>query len=239
MRYRYIIPFAISLLSLASCINEGIREKEEGLVDINVTACIVGNPDTKTYMGTLDETGSPSIYPVLWSAGDAIGLITGGGATKVTLSGGAGTNKGTFGGKASDIVAPFPGTTLYPAAYPAKNAFANISGEKILVGSYLPYIQTYKSGTFADNVYPMASLSASQGAQYDFYNLCGVIQLAIKANGDGDAKNQIRALYLTGNNHEALAGGVGMNFDISTGKPVVSTLEKDGPDATVKPDTAT
>lgn len=228
MKKIYILLFAIPL-SLVSCLKEENYEKAGGLVDINVTARIVGNPETKTYMGALQTAPNPDIYPVLWSEGDEIGLVTGGESARVRLTGGANTNKGTFGGKASDIVAPFPGTSLYPAAYPANKSFATISSEKIQIGSYLPYIQKFKNGTFADNVYPMAAVSQTQGSTYDFFNLCGVIQLKIKANSDGPKKNQIRALYLTGNNHEALAGGVGMYFNISDGKPVVSSEEKDGP----------
>lgn len=230
----------VSLVA-ASCTNDSVftDNQTDNMVDISIDARILGNPEpdtasTRTYMGTLNTTPDPDIYPVLWSEGDAIGLISGGAPVRVALSTGAGTSNATFGGRATDIVAPFPGTNLYPAAYPAEKSFAQIESDKVLVGSYLPYIQTYKAGSFSDNVYPMASVSQSQGAQYDFYNLCGVIQLRIRANTQGDAKNTIRALYLTGNNHEALAGGVGMYFNVSDGTPVVSEELKDGPDSTVR-----
>ncbi len=231
-----IYKYMIVTLAAVSC----AKEEEEIItggdgkeVDIQVVGRIVDTPDTKTYMGTLDTSGEQGVYPVLWSKGDEIGLVTGGGSepVKLTLSGDGDTKEALFGGKAGDIVAPFPGTDYYPAAYPATKAFAETKTNTILVGSYLPYKQNYKAGTFDDNVFPLAALSTDQGSYYDFYNLCGVVQLKIKADDTKlESQNQIRAIYFYGNNHEALAGGVGMHFDLSTGKPVVSTEAKDGPD---------
>lgn len=223
------ISVVLSLLAISCARNE---EMDSTKVDapeekaIEIQARIVDSQGTRTNMGTL----SGDIYPVYWSQGDKISLISGGHSTSVTITSTPGSPEGTFGGSAADLVNPFPGTVLYPAAYPANKAFAQVSGDKIKVGSYLPHKQKYKSGTFDDNVYPMAAVTSEQGSEYDFYNLCGIIQLKLKANDEGDPKNTIRALYLTGNDHEALAGGVGMYFNIADGSPVETSDATCGPD---------
>ncbi len=233
-----ICKYMLVSLALVSCTKseEEIIGGEEGgkRIRIEVTGTILNNEDpTKTAMGALTDD---TYYPVLWNPGDQIALVSGSSKSVVTLSleDGASTNMGTFGGTAEDLVAPFPGTALYPAAYPAGDAFAYVGSDpdKILVGSYLPYKQTYKAGTFDDNVYPLAAVSAKQGTKYDFFNLGGVIQIKLHANGDDAAKNKLRALYLTGNDHEPIAGGVGMYFSVSEGTPLASTDAKDGPEGT-------
>ncbi len=219
---------ALLLVGAVSCTgleNDLQKGAADGKVKIEVSATISGQDKaTKTHMGTLNG----DIYPILWSEGDKIGLIESASRiVDVTLTGGAGTNKGTFGGNVEDLVAPFTGTAIYPAGYPGEDAFADASdmSEGILVGSYLPVKQTFKDGSFDDFIYPMAAVSAD-GFVYDFYNLGAVIQLKFIATDENQA---IRAIYLTGNDDEVIAGGVGMYFDPSTLKPVASTLAKDGP----------
>lgn len=215
-------------LASVSCNVQEMEELSDNESYREVHATILGNPapETKTYMGDLNDSDENNkTYPIYWSEGDQIGLISGN-VHKFTLV--PDTSDGTkalFSGSATELVGPYPTTTIFPAAYPADDAFADVSNGEILVGSYLPIKQTYKNGTFSDNVYPMASVS-TDGLNYGFYNLGGVIQLRIKGS-DSETPDKIKALYLTGNNGETIAGGVGMKFNASTGSPVSSSIERD------------
>ncbi len=223
--FKYIAFLLIGAVSCTGLEND-LQGGKTGNVKIEVKATIAGQDKaTKTAMGELNAN---NVYPINWSEGDKIGLIESASSiVSVALTDGAGTNSGTFGGNVEDLVAPFTGTALYPAGYPAADAFADAGNlsKGLFVGSYLPVKQTFKDGSFADNVYPMAAVSAD-GFKYGFYNLGAVIQLKLLAGKEGDA---IRAIYLTGNKGEVLAGGIGMYFDSSTLEPVASTLDKDGP----------
>lgn len=219
-RINILLITAIAIAS-ASCKVQEIDEIaiDETYREINATIISDSAPQTKTHMGELSTT-----YPVLWSEGDQIGLLSGGVSTFTLVPDSSDGTKASFSGTAAEIVGTFPSTSVFPAAYPAQDAFADVSGGEILVGSYLPVKQTYINGTFSDNVYPMASVSMD-GLNYGFYNLGGVIQLRLKGNGERTEK--IKALYLTGNNGETIAGGVGMKFNVTTGEPVASSVDKD------------
>ncbi|MCQ2143164.1 MAG: hypothetical protein MJY56_03750 [Bacteroidales bacterium] len=225
-QYKYLLLLSLFAVSCSELKEDEVLEPKDQ-VSIVVNARIASSPETKTVMGDLDESATPNTYPINWSAGDRIGLIYGvGQSVDVAITDGVGTNRGVFAGKAEDIVAPYPGTTLYPAAYPAAKSFATKSESTLLIGSYLPYKQTYREGSFDDNVYPMAALSEDFGEDYDFYNLAGVIQLQIRSY----EPRTIRAIYLTGNDKEVIAGGIGMKYDAETAQPIVSTEVKDGPE---------
>ena len=217
-----ILLITVLAVASASCKVQEIDEIaiDETYREINATIISDSAPETKTYMGELSTT-----YPVLWSEGDQIGLISGGVSTFTLVPDSSDGTKAAFSGTAAEIVGTFPSTSVFPAAYPAQDAFADVSGGEILVGSYLPVKQTYINGTFSDNVYPMASVSMD-GLNYGFYNLGGVIQLRIKGNG-GERGDKIKAIYLTGNNGETIAGGVGMKFNVETGNPISSSIDKD------------
>lgn len=221
-----IIPLA---LSLAAC--SGLEPEDqfigegEGISNYaEITARIAGAPATKTGMGSIQGTSPNQTYPVVWSENDQIGLISDEGLSVFTITGGQETTVATFGGDASKVVGTFPGTSVYPAAYPASDAFAERYGQYVWVGSELPAIQTYAENSFADNVYPMAAATANS-SNYDFYNMAGVIQLDIKFSEiivEGDdpitiTEGKIRQLTFNGNNGEKVAGGVAMKFDAQTG----------------------
>lgn len=218
MRHISIFHIMAFAAFLASCTDENALQPENGQEGgyYTINAEIVGNPGgTKTHMGALSGT----TYPVYWSSGDKIALVSEG-TTEFTIDEpAANSTHATFGGNAASIVGPFPGTEVFPAGYPSENAFAELSEGDLLVGSYLPYSQKFESGTFADNVYAMAGLS-TDALNYQFHNLCGIVQLQIKASEEGQ---YIRQVNLTGGDGETIAGGIALKYDPETGNVIPST----------------
>lgn len=235
MKKTNILIIASMVAVLASCAQDpDLSPDNQGATYYQIKANIAGNPEpeTRTHMGALDG----DTYPVYWSTDDQLALIENpDDASVFTIETGNGSTHATFGGLAERMVNPYVGTEIFPAAYPAEGAFAVPSSDsKLLVGSYLPHKQSYKSGTFADNVYPMAGMS-QDGQDYDFHNLCGVIQLRIQATGDNQ---YIRQINLTGKNKEVIAGGIALKYDPATGEYETSSntcdngmaIEKYGPE---------
>ena len=194
-----------------------------------VTASILsGNPDaaTRTSMGAL----SGSTYPVNWSAGDRFGVMAPGKYpyTLVSLVSPY-ENQGRFSGMSVDA---YPGTKVYPAAYPYRTAFAQINtlnSSEILVGAECPQVQSYGGdASFATDTYPMAAASTN-GLSYSFRNLCGVLQIPILGEDSSleGVTNKIATITLEGNDREKIAGKVAMAFNTTTGAPVASVNDQD------------
>ncbi len=234
MKKYTILTIAALAGLLASCTNfNEMTEPSEVQKVLRITGAIVGEPATKTYMGDMANNGTSDYYPVYWSDGDNIAVFSKNSVGTFTLDQvnpsdddpDLGRTYATFIGDAGDMPIKFEGSNLYPAAYPVDNAFAQISSDgNLFVGSYLPNIQKYKYGTFEDNVYPMASASTN-GETFPFYNLCGIVQLRLWGQLDENGKHQVvQSIYLTGNNNEVVAGGIGMKFDRFTGEPITDGL---------------
>ena len=85
---------------------------------IHVRATIGDTPSTRTSMGAL--TGG--VYPILWQDGDQIAIGRTNAFTAFTLSEGAGTAVGEFGGKS---LSTLPGSRFYAACYPMASASAS------------------------------------------------------------------------------------------------------------------
>ena len=227
MKHNNFLTMMVLAGLLASCADNLVEivPGEEFQV-CRISGAIVNNPETRTYMGEMANNGTNDYYPVYWSDGDKIAVFSRNSVGSFTLDdvNDSDRKQATFTGQAGDMPIKFEGSDVYPAAYPVDNAFATISSDgNLFVGSYLPNIQTYKEGTFEDNIYPMASAS-TDGETFPFYNLCGVVQLRLWGE-EADGKPQvIQSIYLTGNNNEVVAGGIGMKFDPATGAPVTDGI---------------
>lgn len=121
---------------------------------------------TRTQLGTGNK--------VCWSEGDKIRVFNENNTTGVefTLTGGEGTQTGTFSGPSNIGSGPFR------AVYPASVA-TGAQGETISLG--IPSSQAYAAGSFGNG----ANISAGQGDQLDgmvFRNLMGVLSLTLKGN---------------------------------------------------------
>lgn len=228
----------LTILALAGMVVSCAKDKmvvncsENEQPKYRINATIQGNPETRTYMGEEDSNQ----YPVYWSDGDKIAVFSKTSAAEFELSKVDPDDTGTdndrteavFEGDAGDMPIKFEGSDVYAAAYPADKAFAMIDTEDgmLLVGSYVPNLQTYKTGSFNDNTFPMAATS-TDGENFDFYNLGGIIQLRVWGDEDPDdhKPQRLQSIYLVGKNDEVVAGGVGMKFDPLTGIPNTTNLE--------------
>lgn len=233
-RYLYIIAsLAIAFVSCTEMKEPNENPVEEG-PKAEVYASIVMEPGiaTKTYITPIHEVNQDQEYPVLWSDGDEIALISDKVSTFTIDSEvetvdsktyGPGHTDAKFSGSAASLSGKFPGTKGYPAAYPAEGAFATLpESNQFYVGSKLPNKQSFVNGSFADNVYPMAAVS-NDGTEYLFQNLCGLIQINILTDESSSKTERIKSIYLYGNNGEKVAGSIGMCFNATTCEPVQST----------------
>lgn len=232
--FRTII-FASSALALSACadLNEmkGGSGEEKQLMTIEAS---IDAPGTKTYMGPLDNSlyGANGGYPVLWSSGDKVALLSDSGISEFTIKADNGTTGpghavAQFEGNASEVVGTFPNTLVYPAAYPVEGAFAETFGGTVWVGSELPMIQTYvgtgnQAKGFSDNTYPMAA-AAIDPAHYHFFNMAGIVRLKIYSS----EARRISRITLKNNAHAPVSGKMAMAFHSETGEVESSTEEKD------------
>lgn len=247
MKKYSIIIFAVSALAFGAC-TEDLNEPSVNPTDGDLTtieAPIDVPTATKTYMGAWDGglLGGAGAYPVLWSSGDKIALLSETGVSKFTIKGvdgttGPGFTVAKFEGSASQVVGEFPNTLVYPAAYPADGAFAELSSGSLWVGTELPQVQTYMGGTnaakgFADNVYPMAAASTDP-AHYTFYNMAGIVRIKIYSSADEDQR--ISRITLRSNSGEKVSGKVAMQFDPETGAFVAGADKDNGKTVKSYPD---
>ncbi|MCQ2118688.1 MAG: hypothetical protein MJY84_02060 [Bacteroidales bacterium] len=240
---KYLYILASLAFAAVSCTNlqeeDLLLEEEDEKVEITAGINIESGFATKTYISPVHDVTQGTQYPVLWSAKDKIALISdkvsvfqidSTNTTSEGISYGKGCTNAKFSGSASALSGKFPGTKGYPAAYPTEGAeaFLPVDG-KFMVGSYLPAKQSFVDGSFDDNVFPMAAVS-TDGINYNFENLCGIVQINIQSDASVDESKgpqKIRAIYFYGNDGEEVAGGIGMWFDAKTGEAVSSTVYKD------------
>ena len=137
MKNKYINIVLIALLAtLAGC-----TELENGLVEsipsdgkVTWVATLEGSEVTKTSLGTPED----NIYPVLWSEGDKIKILTAGhkandgAGTMMTLKSGAGEARGVFEG---DVPVLPEDCKLYYAIYPYNASFSIGCPEEYVYGN--------------------------------------------------------------------------------------------------------
>ena len=231
MKNKYINIVLIALLAtLAGC-----TELENGLVEnvpaeekVTLIATLEGSDDvaTKTSLGAPTD----NIYPVLWSEGDEIKILTAGHnvadgvGTKMTLVSGAGNVTGKFEG---DIPVLPEGCKLYYAVYPYTLG-ASIGGDEfynsgispdegewdnITLSNYVwlpfPSVQKYAPSSFAKDYNPSVAVSAdaaTEGSELKFKNVCGLLQINLTGNVT------VGKITLTQENGEPLWGNLGFRY---------------------------
>ena len=146
-----------------SCVREELESVPE---DINLTARMEAEPETKTVLSSLTNG---RYYP-LWSAADEIAVFADGGNApgRFTLKTGEGTVKATFkggGGQGSSYVAWYP-----------YDMVDSRSGNTLSVT--LPATQDYVPGSFAQGAFPMVARGGADGV-LEFKNLCAILKLSV------------------------------------------------------------
>ncbi len=233
--FKYI-SFAIAISASLACTQEiDFPQQPEGSVKIRAVLEGADQKETKTSLGAPVD----NIYPVLWSEGDEIKILTAGHrvsdgvGTKMSLISGAGENVGVFSG---DVPALPAGCQLYYAVYPYtaevsigdgelghhwQEARPETESEDYFYSNYvifsLPAVQKYAKSSFASGYNPSLAITkdaASQDAELRFKNLCGLLQLNITGN------IKIGKITLTNHVNCPLWGTLLARYRASTKEPI-------------------
>lgn len=192
MKRHIILLFAAIAVIVAACEQPFVEQPEAATKQAAFRAILEGgSPATKTVLG---EKNSDGYYPVFWSEGDSIKIVTkqyevsDGQGTCMVLTSGAGTNEAVFTGEIPEQTGDF---NYYYAIYP-NHISASIGdgeeGEEYTwevpgnVEILLPSVQKYAPHSFAKNYNPALAVTKDQTLR--FKNLCGLLQL----NFTGDVK---------------------------------------------------
>lgn len=171
-----------------------------------------GRPDTDNYYASVESFGSDTRTAlqegskVVWSSEDRIAIFEGNGAGQAyqVLDAYVGKSSGEFapveglmtGGTAEAL----DGTV---AVYPFDESItvaAGAEGTYTISGIEFPSEQHHAAGTFSEESFPMAGLSASGSRNLSFRNIGGVIRLSL--TGD----YSVSRITLKGNSGEPLSG---------------------------------
>ncbi len=209
---RYFIPFLVLGTSLLySCTEEAeeIIAEEDGAI-VNEGSSIVEKVEMEFKAGndavsrTILTTGNA----VEWESEDAISLFDPDSNNRFTTSSSGASV--TFTGSAQDS------QSTYYALYPY-DAEATISGS--IITTTLPAEQTARPGSFANMLNPSVAKSGSDKT-LNFKNACAVVKFTL--GSVPDSKNIVKAMF-RGNNGEALAGTLNINFAGTT--PITTVKE--------------
>ena len=164
---------------------------------------------------------------VVWNSGDQIAIFQGlSTADKYQVKeNGIGRTSATFeiiakgnGSNATDLPA---NVAIYP--YESRLICRPVTTENGTVTSYqidgvtIPPTQTYTTGSFADESFPMAAITtAPDDHTLNFKNLCGVLKLQLK----GTAK--VKSIELKGNDNEPLSGEATVTIYPGEATPIVA-----------------
>lgn len=223
---------ALVMVAAVSC------EKNETLPDNNSEGKVVtlkasiNNGETRTSLGAKVD----DIYPVLWSAGDAISVIQGSSAYTFVLSPEcAGETSGTF-MYLAELAPSFNPEENYTAFYPANSVSVNdVDGtvQYTILGT-----QYYAENSFGSGAMPMAATSTG-GTSFIFNNLFGVLKLQLK----GAANEKVTSIVVTSdkalNGEAQLDGGaITLQGASDENKKVTLDCSADG-GVVLNPETAT
>ena len=127
-----------------------------------------------------------------WNENDAIKVFNAAGNATVFTTNDSDKPNATF-------VGTLDPSASYCAFYPAANA-SDINNGKVTLT--LNNVQAYAEGSFANGVYPMAAVSATDGnnIEFEFHSPCGVLDIPVTGVGT------IGSVELTGALNEPLAG---------------------------------
>ncbi|MBQ8048257.1 MAG: hypothetical protein IJ271_01230, partial [Bacteroidales bacterium] len=193
-----------------------------------------GRPDTDNYYASVESFGSDTRTAlgegrsVVWSEEDRIAIFEGNdiGRAYQVLESYVGKSSGEF-AEVEGLVAEGTGAEIEGtiAVYPFNEDLTVTSGDDgdyIIEGVTFPSEQHHAAGTFSDEAFPMAALSAEGSRNLSFKNIGGVVKLSL--TGD----YSVSRITLTGNSGEPLSG------------PATVTLSPDGiPSVTMSDDAST
>ena len=206
------IPFLILGISLLySCTEEAeeiIAEEDEAIVDEAPSNVEKVEMEFKAGNDAVSRTILTTDNAVNWEAGDAISLFDPDSNNRFTTSSSGASV--TFTGSAQD------NQDTYYALYPY-DAEATISGS--IITTTLPAEQTARPGSFANMLNPSVAKSGSDKT-LNFKNACAVVKFTL--GSVPDSKNIVKAMF-RGNNGEALAGTLNINFAGTT--PITTVKE--------------
>lgn len=216
----------------------GILNRIAGLA-LLITACQqvelpveqehVSGPEFTTQVEAFDAPTKTAMdgNTVVWNAGDQIAIFQGlSTADKYQVKeNGIGRTSATFeiiakgnGSNATDLPA---NVAIYP--YESRLICRPVTTENGTVTSYqidgvtIPPTQTYTTGSFADESFPMAAITtAPDDHTLNFKNLCGVLKLQLK----GTAK--VKSIELKGNDNEPLSGEATVTIYPGEATPIVA-----------------
>ena len=206
------IPFLIlGTLLLYSCTEEAeeiIAEEDEAIVDEAPSNVEKVEMEFKAGNDAVSRTILTTDNAVEWESEDAISLFDPDSNNRFTTSSSGASV--TFTGSAQD------NQDTYYALYPY-NAEATISGS--IITTTLPAEQTARPGSFANMLNPSVAKSGSDKT-LNFKNACAVVKFTL--GSVPDSKNIVKAMF-RGNNGEALAGTLNINFAGTT--PITTVKE--------------
>ena len=194
---------ALAAVVLAGCttdFNDEIIAPQGGK-----TTVTVGLPESRTSLGELVD-GTRKVY---WSNGDMI-VINGVTSAPTTI---AEDNAGvaTF---EFDGVLNRPYSVFYPAELWKNNSTIT-----------LPAVQAYKSGSFAEDLAPMACYAAEDAA-LQLHHLAAVVRLQVKLAAENADAHKINRIEFRGNNNEQISGDFTLDYAAAT-LTSASTAEAD------------
>ena len=205
----FIATWALLFILMVSCNRE--QERIENPVSITIgevtfNASFGDSQKTKTVIKNDTE--------IWWSPNDAINVFYGdltGGKFTATVSQEASSSQfvGSFSAVTGTLETESDNRPFW-AVYPY-DVLNSCDGNS--VNLTVPIKQMGEEGTFAPKIFP--AIATSTGLDLAFYNVCGGIVLTI-------TRDDIRAITLTGNNDEIIAGTIRVAFE--DGLPAIKEI---------------
>ena len=199
MKMKILLAASALLLCLA-CAREELATEDRIVDSHNSASDIVFSavsPSTKTMMGESVE----GKRPVYWCEGDRICVNSVVSAPLESVSENATEVVFRVGGP---LDAPFKG--LYPASFYTDASTIT-----------LPAVQVWKSGSFANGSYPMASYTQDQQEEMAFRFLCSMIKLSIKQDASQvENTDKIASVVFRGNDEEQVCGAFTIDYQNAT-----------------------
>lgn len=202
MKMKSIMNIIAAVLVISAA--AGCQKKETYIPDssehktIKLTA-VIDNGMTKTSLGEGVQVGdNPISYPVKWSEGDAIAVISDGKLFKFVLDEGyENSTQATFTIDDNDVRTSeaFSFDPSYPvqAIYPFDAV--NLIGGSVYYT--IPATQKYVKGSFASGVMPMGAYAPDGVSVLTFTNLMGLLKLQF--TGSGESVKEIKVASMTAN----------------------------------------
>ena len=177
--FMILAVLAMSALAMVSCKKDKDTDNGEKIT-IYATMDSPKAGGERTHLGPTTN----NFTPTYWSTNDEVAVFSGSQMKEFKLTGGENTPDATFAGEAPTAKSAY--CAFYPYSGP-NNLSATQSGSTYTVTYALPYCQTYRAPvngnpTFDDQYCPMIAYS-TDGQNYQFKNMMGVLKLDLKGTG--------------------------------------------------------